>query len=163
MKRALSVAALFALLSGGYLGIAHVSGGAFYDFGLGLGGDTGWLRRTALSFWEDIQFKDFDSAALYHAPDRQSGVDIPYLLERLFALKPELLDIMSYEVVMAEVDSTGLRSRVKTRIKVKNLTTGDIEEKELMLFFHRDDPDAPWYMELDSSLRSLEADKDKKH
>ena len=70
MKRALSIAALLALLGGGYLGAAHLSGGAFYDFGLGLGGDTGWLRQTSMSFWEDIQFKDFDRASSYHTPDR---------------------------------------------------------------------------------------------
>ncbi len=93
----------------GYLGVAHVSGGAFSTLGLALGGDRGALRRIAVSFLEDIQFKDFVSAAGYHAPDIRGDVDIPFLLQRLFTVRPEALDIMDYDVVFAEIDSGGPR------------------------------------------------------
>ena len=76
----------------------------------------------ALDFLEDIQFKDFASAAGYHAPDLIESVDIPFLLQRLFAVKPEALDIMDYEIVFAEIDSSELRARVKSRVKVKLLS-----------------------------------------
>jgi len=66
-------------------------------------------------------------------------------------------------VVLVEVDSTGLRGRVKTRVKVKELTTGKMKEPEVMLYFHRATPDAPWFMELEDSLRKDEAEEDKKH
>jgi hypothetical protein len=130
---------------------------------VGLGGSHAALRRIALSFLEDIQFKDFVKAASYHAPELQDKVDIPYLLERLFALKPELLDIMSYEIVFARIDSSGLRARVKTMIKFKNLADGKLDERELMLYFERATPQSPWHMKLESSLRALEGDKDKQH
>jgi hypothetical protein len=148
---------------GGYVAAAHFSGGAFPTPGIPVGGDRGLLRRSSLSFWEDIQFKDFEAAAEYHAPESQDTVDIPYLLERLFLVKPEFLDIMSYEVVMADIDSTGNRGRVKTRIKCKELVHNSIRDREIMLYFQRVDATAPWYMELESSLRGDDAEDGKKH
>ncbi len=153
------------LLLGGsiYVAAAHFSGGAFPTPGLAVGGDLGWLRRTSLAFWEDIQFKDFKKAASYHSLDKQSSVDIPYLIQRLFGVRPEQLDIMEYEIVLADIDSTGLRARVKTRVKVKLLLDGRVDVTEFMLFFHRASPDDPWYMVLEDSLRELDVDKEKKH
>ena len=87
MKKWLILASVLVILVGGYLGLAHLSGGAYPAPGLALGGDRGDLRRTTLAFWEDIQFKDFDKAATYHAPDVREDVDIPYLIERLFITK----------------------------------------------------------------------------
>jgi hypothetical protein len=161
MKKWTTATLLTCLL--GYLAAAHYSGGAFPTLGLPIGGERALLRNVAMRFIEDIQFKDFDNASSYHAPDRQESVDIPYLIERLFAVKPEALDIMDYEIVFAKVDSTQLRARVKTRIKVKELVRDRIREQELILYFYRDSLDAPWYMKLESSLRSLEGDKKKKH
>ena len=150
-------------LLGGYLALAQISGGAYPTPGLELGGEEGWLRRTSLSFWEDIQFKDFQKAASYHAPDRQAGVDIPYLLERIFLQKPELLDFLDFEVVLVDLDTSGLRARVKTRVRVRDLAREKVEEKELMLYYKRESEADPWYMDLETSLRGLDADKDKKH
>jgi hypothetical protein len=143
--------------------VAHFSGGAFPTLGLPIGGDLGWLRKTTTSFWEDVQFKDFERAASYHTMDRQDLVDIPFLIERIFGVKPEALDIMEYEIVMAEIDSTGLRARVKTRLKVKLLVLERVKSREIMLFYHRKTVDSPWYMELETSLRGLDAEVEKKH
>lgn len=148
---------------GAYLAMAHLSGGAFPTLGLPIGGELGALRGMALQFWEDIQFKDFKKAASYHAPELQDAVDIPYLIQRIFMVKPEMLDLMDYEIVLAELDASGLRARVKTRVKAKILATEKIEEREVMLYFKRKDLDSPWYMELEDSLRPAEADKEKKH
>ena len=163
MKRMLWTVLVAAGLGGAYFGAAHFSGGSFNTMGLPLGGDAGELRRTALSFWEDIQFKDFQSAAEYHAPELQDSVDIPFLIQRIFAMKPELLDIMEYEIVFAEVDSSGLRARVKTRLKLKELVRENIREQEVILYFHRENAESDWYMVLESSLRSIEGDRSKKH
>ena len=163
MKKSLILTLSVLLLAGGYVTGAHYSGGAWPTFGLPIGGPEAMLRQTALSFWEDIQFKDFNNAARYHDPSTQDEVDIPFLLERLFAVKPELLDVMEYEVVFADVDSSGLRARVKTRIKVKELARGKIREQEIILYFQRKDPGSDWYMVLESSLRPAEGDDEKKH
>lgn len=163
MNKLVSVAAIFAALLGGYLAVAHVSGAAFSTLGLPLGGDRGELRRTALQFMEDVQFKDFQRAAAYHAPELIDSVDIPFLIQRLFAVKPEALDIMDYEVVFSELDSSGLRARVKLRVRAKLLLNERIEERELILYFYRDTPDDPWYMKLEDSLRQLTPDSTRIH
>ena len=163
MKKAVTALLVLGLLLGGYLGVAHVSGGAFSTLGLALGGDRGALRRIALSFLEDIQFKDFVSAAGYHAPDTRDGVDIPFLLQRLFTVRPEALDIMDYDIVFAEIDSGGLRARVKLRVKVKLLLNALIKEQEVLLYFERDSVDDPWYMKLEDSLRKLTPDSTKQN
>jgi hypothetical protein len=163
MKKALTALLVLSLLLGGYLTAAHVSGGAFWTLGLALGGDRGALRRMALDFLEDIQFKDFASAAGYHAPDLIESVDIPFLLQRLFAVKPEALDIMDYEIVFAEIDSSELRARVKSRVKVKLLMGERIEEREFILYFDRESVTDPWYMKLEDSLRELSPDSTKQN
>lgn len=148
-------------LVGGYLGLAHFSGGAFPTLGLPIGGQEAVLRERALSFWEDMQFKDYERGATYHAPDRQELVDIPFLLWRLFAVKPELLDIMEFEILFVEVDSTGDRARLRTWIKFEDLIKNKIRERDVMLYFHRAGPEAPWYMELEDSLRRIDGDENK--
>ena len=100
-------------------------------------------------------------AAGYHAPDIRDSVDIPFIIQRLFTVRPEALDIMDYEVVFAEVDSGGLRARVKVRVKVKLLLNARIDERELLLYFERDSVDDPWYMKLEDSLRQLSPDSAK--
>lgn len=163
MKKWLILAGVLLAAAAGYVGLAHLSGGAYPTPGLPVGGDLGELRRTSMTFWEDIQFKDFDHAASYHSVEKQQSVDIPFLIQRLFAVKPEALDVMTYEVVLAHIDSTGNRGRVKTRVKVKVLLDEKIRERELMLYFHREDALSPWYMELEDSLRQLEAEDGKVH
>jgi len=163
MKKVLTLVLVVALLTGGYLTVAHLSGGAFWTMGLALGGDRGALRRIALDFLEDIQFKDFESAASYHAPDLIDAVDIPFLIQRLFSVKPEALDFMDYEVVFAEIDSSGLRARVKVRVKAKLLLNELIEERELILYFERESEADPWYMKLEDSLRQLTPDSTRAH
>lgn len=163
MKKIGILALVVALLGGGYLAAAHFSGGVFPTLGLALGGDRGELRRLAMAFLEDIQFKDFESAAGYHAPELRETVDIPFLIQRLFQVKPEALDIMDFDIAFADIDSSGRRARVKTRVKVKFLLDGRVEERELMLYFDKDAPDAPWYMKLEDSLRELSPDSAKAH
>ncbi len=130
---------------------------------VGIGRDTARLRQLSRSFLEDVQFKDFRKAATYHRPEEQKTVDIPYLLERLFAIKPEQLDIMEYEILFAKIDSTDLRGRVKARLKIKDLLRKKLVDRQLMLYYHRDTPTSPWRMKLESSLRGLDADPKKKH
>ena len=162
MKKVVMAVLVLSLLLGGYLTVAHISGGAFSTLGLLLGGDRGDLRRVALAFLEDIQFKDFVSAAGYHSPETRDSVDIPFLIQRLFTVRPEALDIMDYEVVFAEIDESGLRARVKLRVTVKILLNALINEREVILFFERNTVNDPWYMKLEDSLRQLTPDTAKK-
>ncbi len=162
MKKWLVAALVVVVMAVGYLAVAHVSGGAFWTMGLPLGGERGYLRRQALAFLEDIQFKDFDSAVRYHSPEDQKDVDIKFLLWKLFKLKPEQLDLIDYEVVFAELDSSKLRGRVKVRMTVKELVYKKLRDQEMVLYFYRDTVDGPWFMKFEDSLREADRAPDKK-
>jgi 2',3'-cyclic-nucleotide 2'-phosphodiesterase (5'-nucleotidase family) len=116
------------------------------------GADRKTVEDLTTSFLEDIRFKDFKKAASYHDAEDQKKVDLPYLIERIFQIKPEFLDITRYEVTGVEIDSTGTRARVKTRQIVKILNTGEVREPEIIFYFHKG-ADGKWYMKLESSLR----------
>jgi hypothetical protein len=100
---------------------------------------------------EDIKFKDFNKAASYHSPEDQEEVDIPKLMERLFKIKPELLDVMEYSILDSTLDSTGTRGRVKMKAKVNVLNSGKIKNPEFILYYKKEGDE--WFMELESSLR----------
>lgn len=126
--------------------------------GLSLGGvqvtnsaDGGFIEQRTLDFLEDIRFKDFDKAASYHSVLDRKEVKVADLIERIFAIKPEFLDILRYEVLAVELDRSGTRGRVKTRTVVKILNTGEVKEPEVIFYWHKDPRDG-WVMRLESSL-----------
>lgn len=110
------------------------------------------LTDKTLHFLEDIRFKDFSAAASYHSPEEQKKVNIPELIERIFQIKPEFLDIMRYEVSGVDIDSTSLRARIKTHSTVKILNTGEIRQPDIIFYWHKAS-DGNWYLKLESSLR----------
>ncbi|MEW6281003.1 MAG: hypothetical protein AB1758_20485 [Candidatus Eremiobacterota bacterium] len=114
--------------------------------------DARFVNDRTIDFLEDIKFKDFDKAASYHNSEDRKKVNISRMIERIFAIKPEFLDIMSYEIVRIELDRSGSRARVHTRSKVKVLNTKEIRQPELIFYWHKD-PKEGWVMKLESSLR----------
>ena len=162
MKRVFILFGIVTILFGGYVTAAHLSGGAFPMLGLPIGGDLGTCRRIALSFLEDIQFKDFKSAAQYHSPEDQETVDIPFLIWKLFGVKPEAIDFMRYEVVFAKVDSSKNRIRLKARMTAKIVSHSEPRDQDLMLYFFRKDSSSPWHMKFEDSLRFISKDPKKK-
>jgi hypothetical protein len=103
-------------------------------------------------FLEDIQFKDFKAAARYSPLEEQKSADIPKLIERLFAVKPEFLDIQRFEVLSAYLDSTHRRARVKLLTHVKLLNTNELRKPEVLLYWKKSITGA-WEMDLASSLQ----------
>ena len=102
------------------------------------------VMELATSFMEDVQFKDFRSSALYHHELEQDRVDIGKAIERLFQVRPEMLDIMDFRIARTEVDSTARRARVLVNSRVKRLNVDDDpREVELHLFFIRRHPQCP--------------------
>ena len=163
MKKYLILLGVLLAAALAYLGAAHVSGGQYPTLGIpGLGGHEAQLRRMSIDFWEDIQFKDFDKAATYHEEHLQEEVDIPFLLDRLYGVPPESIDVQSYEIVFIDVDSTGLRARVKCRVKALELGREKVRDQEVILYYYRHSEDDPWFMKLEDSLRKPEHDKGKK-
>jgi hypothetical protein len=147
-KSTIALVAVILILGGYFLYDAQIRPANIKQF---WGDDKKTVNQMSLAFLEDLKFKDFDKAATYHHPQDQEKVNIPHLIERLFRIKPEQLDIMDYEVLDTDLDSTGKRARVKLKAKVHLLNTDKIENPEIMLYFHHKDD--KWYMELESSLR----------
>ena len=149
MKKSTVAFIILILILGGYFAYDAQWGRSFF---LGLfSEDKKIINDHALSFMEDIKFKDFEKAATYHSPNDQKKVNIPQLIEKLFKIKPELLDIMDYKILETSLDSSKKRGRVKINTKVHTLNSGEIKRPEMILYFHN--KTGKWFMELESSLR----------
>jgi hypothetical protein len=122
-------------------------------FSLMLSPETRQLAELSGKFLEDIQYKDFKAAAGYSSPEDREKADIPALIERIFKIKPEQLDINQIEVLSADLDSTGRRARVKLKTEVKLLNTAELRSPEVLLYWKKA-PGGQWYMDLASSLQS---------
>lgn len=122
--------------------------------------DIAQLEELARSFLEDLQYKDFAEAAKYHTFLDQDKVDIPKLIQQLFAVKPETLNIRDFDITRVTVDPDGRRARTFFRANLEFLNTaeGDKPNREKMvegiLYWHKrpgaegqgvapDDPNAP--------------------
>ncbi|MBX3469151.1 MAG: hypothetical protein KF878_19945 [Planctomycetes bacterium] len=162
------------------LGLAALIG--FQSFGFQLFGvswvwdkEKAQLARLAQAFLQDLQFKDFDKAGKYHELLDQGKADIPKLIERLFQVKPELLNIRDFEITDIKLDSDGKRARTffRSNLEFLNTAEGDKPNKEKqvegILYWHKrpaapgeaeapadgSDPAAlaeQWFMKLESSL-----------
>lgn len=113
--------------------------------------DAKTIEQMTLQFLEDVRFKDFARAASYHSVSDRKKVDIARLIEEKFAIKPELLDVLRYEVIDVELDSTGNRGKVKTRTVARILNTEEVKDLELMFYWEKNPRDG-WVMRLESSL-----------
>lgn len=98
--------------------------------GVSLGGlsfawhqDKAVLHELAYSFLEDLQYKDFKKAASYHTHADQAKVDIPKLIERLFQVKPEQLNIRDIEITQVTIDRSGDRARTFFRSTIELLNS----------------------------------------
>lgn len=113
--------------------------------------DRSHLEKQSLKFMEDLRFKDFQHAGSYHSTEDRKRVNIPAKIEAWFGIKPEQLDIMRYEILKTDIDSTGMRGRTKLKAVVKILNSDQIKDVEIMLYWFKD-PAEGWIMELESSL-----------
>ena len=95
---------------------------------------------------------DFKAAALLSPPEDRDKADIPKLIERLFLVKPEQLQIDKVQLLTADVDTTGKRARTKFGTDVKLLNSAELRHPEVMLYW-RKAQDGKWYMDLASSLQ----------
>lgn len=131
--------------------LAFTSRSSSLHFVGAVSGEAGDIDKMSRGFIEDLQFKDFQKAASYHSREDRKKVDIPALIERMFAVKPEFLNIMRYDIQSIQFDSTGKRCRVLIKTVVKVLNANEIKEPEIMLYWFKD-PAEGWVMDLQSSL-----------
>src|SRR5687767_6734648 len=95
---ALAIATLIGVRSYGF---------KLFGFSYAWNEDMAELDKLARSFLQDLQFKDFDKAGKYHNLIEQGKANIPQLIERLFQVKPEVLNIRDFEIVRVDMDEDG--------------------------------------------------------
>lgn len=102
------------------------------------------VERLTRAFLEDLQYKDFRQAGLYHHKLERDRLDIGRSLEGLFLVKPELLDIRDYDIVRVERDEQGGRAKtlVRTRYTRLNLDK-EPQEKDILVYWIKRHPDCP--------------------
>lgn len=149
--RILAILAVLLALVGG--GVYYMQTGPLSKVPLGslVTADARTIVDLSRKFMEDIQFKDFKKAAQYSLPEHRD-MNMPKLIERLFQIKPELLDIQNIQVLNQDFDSTGDRARVYLQADVKVLNTQELRKPNIILYWKRE-PDKNWYMDLASSLK----------
>lgn len=152
VRKVLLIFALLALVAVVLLVFSSRTGLEVGGVSVAVSDDAREIEQKTLDFLEDIRFKDFQKAASYHSTADRSKVNVPDLIERIFLVKPEFLDILRYEVLAVELDRSKTRGRVKTRTVVKILNTGEVKEPEVIFYWHKD-PREGWVMKLESSLR----------
>lgn len=109
------------------------------------------LKAKTARFFECIKFKEFGEAAAFHDAADQKKADIPRLIEDLFRVPPEQLDIREITVVFAEIDSTGILAKTKTRCIVHLLNSKEVRKPEVILYWRKQS--GKWYLKLESSLK----------
>lgn len=141
--------ALGALLLVGVLLLAGLGRTGFSLFGVGWSWspEAAAVEALARSFLEDIQFKDFQKAASYHTWTDEQKADIPKLIEDLFQVKPEQLNISDIRITRVELDRDGKRARTffTTQLEVLNSKhqsqaeepKNERREVEGVLFWHK--------------------------
>ncbi len=113
-----------------------------------LSGDKQSIVQTSQHFMEDLKYKDFKAAAKYSLPEQQATLDMPALIERLFQVKPEFLDIQKYTVTAT--DQSGERARVHLNAHIKILNTDESRIPEIILYYKK--KNGQWYMDFASSV-----------
>ncbi len=107
------------------------------------GNDIAVLEDLTRHFLEDLQYKDFDKAGTYHTFLDQAKVEIPALIERLFQVKPEVLNIRDFKITDVTIDESGQRARTFFNANMELLNTahdGNPNEErkvEGILYWHR--------------------------
>lgn len=139
-------------LAGGVLYYLHSSPSAKAPIGTLFSGDAQQIVKIGQQFMESIQYKDFKTAAQFSLPEQKDTLDIPALIERLFQIKPELLDINNIAVLSHDFDSSGNRARLKMQADVKVLNSSELRKPEIIFYFKKLS-DGKWYMDFASSIK----------
>lgn len=102
------------------------------------------VYEKAERFLEALKYKDFATAAAFHNWEDEQKADIPKLIERLFKVKPEQLNIRDVKITGVDFDEGHQRARTHfTAItELLNSTQNDEEqnrerEVEGILYWHK--------------------------
>jgi hypothetical protein len=121
--------------------------------GLSISPETEILKNRTYRFFECIKYKEFQEAAAYHNETDRKAADIPQMIENIFKIPPENLDIQEIRVVHSDLDSSKKLGRVKVQMLVKLLNSEELKRPEVILYWKKENND--WFLKLQSSLNKL--------
>jgi hypothetical protein len=130
VKKAVAILVLVVVLGVGLLAGLGADGFHLGSFGVDWAPERATVKALAGKFLEDLKYKDFDKAGRYHTWEDQKTVDIPKLIERLFAVKPEQLNIHNIKITRADFDESGKRARTFFKCDLETLNTSNKPKKE---------------------------------
>jgi len=108
------------------------------------------VKQQTERFFECVKFKEFDEASNYHNEVDREAANIPKMIEDLFKVPPEYLDIQDIYVLFADIDSGGQLAKSKTRCVVHLLNSDEIRKPEVILYWKKEGDQ--WFLKLRSSL-----------
>ena len=141
---------LIALLVVGVVGFFYASSEGYLGGLSGSGDDKREIRDKTIRFFECLKFKEFKEASAFHSEEDQKAADIPSMIENLFQVPPEYLDIQDIALMYVEIDSSGILAKSKTRCHAKELNTGQEKDHEVILYWKKEADQ--WFLKLRSSL-----------
>ena len=141
---------LLALLVVGVVGFFYASSEGYLGGLSGSGDDKREIRDNTVRFFECLKFKEFKEASDFHNEEDQKAADIPSMIENLFQVPPEYLDIQDIALMYVEIDSSGILAKSKTRCHAKELNTGQEKDHEVILYWKKEADQ--WFLKLRSSL-----------
>ena len=141
---------LLALLVVGVVGFFYASSEGYLGGLSGSGDDKREIRDKTVRFFECLKFKEFKEASDFHNEEDQKAADIPSMIENLFQVPPEYLDIQDISLMYVEIDSSGILAKSKTRCHAKELNTGQEKDHEVILYWKKEADQ--WFLKLRSSL-----------
>ena len=141
---------LLALLVVGLVGFFYASSEGYLGGLSGAGDDKREIRDKTIRFFECLKFKEFKEASDFHNEEDQKAADIPSMIENLFQVPPEYLDIQDIALMYVEIDSSGILAKSKTRCHAKELNTGQEKDHEVILYWKKEADQ--WFLKLRSSL-----------
>lgn len=142
--------ALLAFIVVAVVGFFYASSEGYVGGLSGSGEDKREIREKTIRFFECLKFKEFEEAAAFHNEEDQKDANISSMIEDLFHIPPEYLDIQDIALMYVEIDSSGILAKSKTRCHAKELNTGQEKDHEVILYWKKESDN--WYLKLRSSL-----------
>lgn len=136
MRKILIILLVLIVLALGYLGYAHLSGGAVPTFGLPLGGEKAHIRARVSAFFEHVKFKNTSALKNFVNSDT-SEQTLSAFLSKTLGSDEDDVDLLNVKIEQVEVDSTEQRARVRVELNGINLAQKKPFELSRIIFLYR--------------------------
>lgn len=136
MRKIIWIVLILLIAALGYIGYAHFSGGAVPTLGLPIGGDRALIREKVLTFFEQIKFKNRNALKRF-VDAGVSDEELSLFLSKTLGAEADRIDLLSSHIKDVELDSQGLRARVKVELFGHNQDTNRPLLRDAVIFLYK--------------------------